>query len=322
MGFIASNAQPYQPALVTGLPELDGEGESSQTPRAPIALVYGPRKSGTTLMLNLLDGAPDLAVHPEELKLSKLFGTFWRVDNASATFADIAHHNYDFAGENAAAYKDALQGADFDSLREAIERDLQVFSELVHKSPRPTKLFVVKEVGGTSRHIVTLFRHLFVDGKVVSVMRRPEMVVRAIVMDRRRKGIRISAKGLVVETVDAMLNLRDQVALAAGSGICSLKYEELVSDVERNMRRLASFLGVLYSEVMTRPTVLGRDAVVRTSSRDTNKVFRSDRSWYQDLTPREIFFVFGTAIAFRAYSKLRGRPIPRYEKIPSSSFSP
>jgi hypothetical protein len=32
-------------------------------------LIYGPRKAGTTLFQNLLDGTDDLAVYPVELKL-------------------------------------------------------------------------------------------------------------------------------------------------------------------------------------------------------------------------------------------------------------
>ena len=271
-------------------------------------------------MLNLLDGGPGITAHPEEFKLTSLFGTFFSAGTASGTSANAAHDNYAFALENAEAYRNRLQDGDFGNLGEAIEHDLRIFSDLVYKSPQPTKLFVVKDVGRTSRHVLTLFRHLFLNSKIVSVMRNPRMVTRPIVMDRRRRGVRIGVRRLIVETLDPMLNLRDQVDLATGSNIHSIKYEEPVSDVARTMEHLAEFLGISFSEIMTRPTVLGEESVVRTSSQDTAKVFASSKKWYQDITLHEIAVIFLASLTFRTCSNLRRRPIPRHEEVSGSRF--
>ena len=40
-------------------------------------LVYGPRKGGTTLLQNLLDGGDHLFVYPDELKLKFLVSHDW-----------------------------------------------------------------------------------------------------------------------------------------------------------------------------------------------------------------------------------------------------
>jgi hypothetical protein len=41
-------------------------------------LVYGARKSGTTMLANLLDGGDKLLVYPSEMKLKLLLGHLWK----------------------------------------------------------------------------------------------------------------------------------------------------------------------------------------------------------------------------------------------------
>jgi hypothetical protein len=67
------------------------------------------------------------------------------------------------------------------------------------------------------------------------------------------------------------------------------------------MRRVATFLGIPFEEILTRPTLFGDPIVVRTASRQEKAVFRSDENWDDGLTSRERRIVSAT-------TKLTGLP--------------
>ncbi|MEF8848944.1 MAG: hypothetical protein V5A68_07410, partial [Candidatus Thermoplasmatota archaeon] len=54
-------------------------------------LIYGPRKAGTTLLDNLLDGNSELFVHPRELKIKHFINSIWPAQpNATENFVKMS----------------------------------------------------------------------------------------------------------------------------------------------------------------------------------------------------------------------------------------
>jgi hypothetical protein len=75
--------------------------------------------------------------------------------------------------------------------------------------------------------------------------------------------------------------------LSGNPDVHILRYEDLVTDTAGVMKKVAAFLGVPFEDILTRPTLLGDEVVVRTSSRVEKSVFVSDAHWSDDLTTRE-----------------------------------
>jgi len=252
-------------------------------------LIYGPRKAGTTLYQNLLDGTPGLAAYPVEMKLK--FFVRQPLDApipvkdylASSKLKDLTHEGFSQSRYLACWQDVANQSL---PLKALIARDLTALAKARPEMAAASR-WSAKEVGGDTRRIVARWRKMFPQGKVLFIVRDPLMVTRAVLGDRRRKERRLSVWNIARETFDPMRVASAQLALADAPDVMTIAYEDLVRDTETVMRAVARFTGLAFTPAMLKPTLLGEATVVRTASQRTESVFQSEASWSDGLTLRE-----------------------------------
>ncbi|MCB1377026.1 MAG: sulfotransferase [Alphaproteobacteria bacterium] len=297
-------------------------------------LIYGPRKGGTTLFQNLLDGGDDLFVYPAELKLKFLAHTpelspteyfsqsklpannpaamprtaadgTWDPD---AYFRHTREYNVSAEAFDRAGYEAAWK-ADAET-RQPVARlirldAIRVFenSRFRHASPR---MWCAKEVGGHSGRVLDLWKKIFPQGRLLLITRDPLMVVRSVLHDRRRVNQRPSIWNIIKQTYDPMAVNATVARLATNKDVHVLSYEDLVATPEATMRKVADFLGIAFTAKLTQPTLLGEQVVVRTSSRVEKNIFISDATWTDGLTLREKLVVGAVHALLRFWPGLRG----------------
>jgi hypothetical protein len=249
-------------------------------------LVYGPRKAGTTLFQNLLDGTEALAVYPVELKLKYFVknqpeGRLVDSYRARSRMAEIKSPRFSIEKYHA-MWRDSGDG----SLGELIRRDMASVIAASDFCSEP-RLWAAKEVGGRTDAILKQWRHLFPEGRVLFILRDPLMVTRAVLNDRRRKERELSVWQIARETIDPLRVVATAARHLDDPRTFAIAYEDLVSDPPRTMKRVADFLGIPFDEILTRPTLFGEPVVVRTASRAEQGVFRSGERWDDGLAARE-----------------------------------
>jgi hypothetical protein len=172
-------------------------------------------------------------------------------------------------------------------MAEFIRYDAAAVFASCNNVPAGVEMWCAKEVGGPTRQILATWRAMFPGGKALFITRDPLMVTRAVLNDRRRKGIRLSLLQIAYQTYDAMRVVTAQSRLLADTGLYMIAYEDLVADTAGVMAGVASFLGVSNTPGFEVPTLFSEPVVVRTSSRQTTAIFRQATSWKDGLTKRE-----------------------------------
>ncbi|MBL8894540.1 MAG: sulfotransferase [Rhizobiales bacterium] len=275
-------------------------------------LIYGPRKAGTTLFQNLLDGTDALAVYPAELKLKYFVknrpdGRLVDAYRARSRVGEIRSPHFSIEKYQALWHDDGDA-----NLGELIRRDMANVLASSDRRSEP-KLWAAKEVGGRTATILAEWRRLFPQGRVLFILRDPLMVTRAVLNDRRRKERDLSIWQIARETIDPLRIVATAARHLDDPGAFAIAYEDLVADTPGTMKRVADFLGIPFDEILSHPTLFGEPIVVRTASRAEKDVFRSDEEWDDGLTRRERRIVSGTTqLAGLAglrvdYSELRKR---------------
>jgi hypothetical protein len=263
-------------------------------------LVYGPRKAGTTLLHNLLDGGDEILVYPAELKL-KSFGRQSHERNDLANYCAKSR-----IPQVKSTYLSCEQYLDLWSKAGPYPKNL---AELVRydawfvhqcssgKSPVRPRMWCAKEVGGNTKRIVTLWRELFPRARFIFIVRDPFMVTRAVLNDRRRKGVRLSVWEIIHQTLDPLRVLKAQAELMCSPDIYAVAYEDLVENTAGTMSLIAANLGIQDDPALHHPSIFGEAVVVRTSSMVTKHVFGGISDWREGLTRREKLFVSLAAAA-------------------------
>jgi Sulfotransferase family len=309
-------------------------------------LVYGPRKAGTTLLQSLLDGGPALLMLPDELKLKYMArpgwpwgkpAARWFIERGRSFFPDLFRIGPDghtvlvdesssFAGLSREQLEEILDPDKYASGLETLLRenrsdaaglmcgDVRAFVGAL-KGGLGTKLqWGSKEVGGVPDRVTALFKRCFPEGRIVYLVRQPEFIVRSIILNRRRKGKRMSLRGLLHECRDAqnVVNFGYEHALQDGLVV---SYETLTEDPAGVINRVCEKLGLPMDPIHAVPTTLGRPVVVVTSSRQTTQVFRQETDWRKDLTAREVFAIQLFRWVGPLHYRLRGRRVVRYDDL-------
>ncbi len=195
-----------------------------------------------------------------------------------------------------AAAMSRLLEAPVSTYRAALEHDVTAFVAARRGEVRPQR-WGAKEVGTPVESVVATFFEAFPDGYLVHVARDPRMVVRSIIRDRRRRGISLPVRQILLECMQARHMQKFSRLLRDAERVLVVAYEDLVADVEAETHRIADFVGLPWSESWTRPSVCGRESVVVTASQATRGVFQDDATWKDGLSLREIAIVGG---AFQA----------------------
>lgn len=255
-------------------------------------LVYGPRKGGTTLFQNLLDGTPEMLVYPAELKLKFFARDGSKMDDIATYYeksriATVKSPNFDTDAYEA-RWAAALREGKLSSFAEFIRFDaLAVQQSIGGGASSQPALWAAKEVGGPTDAILANWKRIFPKGKALFIVRNPLMVTRAVLNDRRRKNVRLSIREIIHQALDPLAVVTAQAKYLADPYVHVLAYEDLVADTAGEMKKIADFLGIAYSPVLNTPTIFGEPQVVRTSSRKTTEVFAPVETWNEGLTRRE-----------------------------------
>lgn len=305
-------------------------------------LVYGARKSGTTLVQSMLDGGASLPMVPGELKLKYIVKKRW-IKSRSRSLAQW----YPKAGrsifpltpeagkepepiggltreqlapfldlEKYAAGLDAIAVQDDLTLAEILREDASAFLGALKADVRSAKFWGSKEVGGQTVEILRLFRECFPDGMLVLVLREPVYTVRSILLNRLRRGNHPGGmRSIIHEFVDAQRVLNEAHREASEGNAVIVTYEKLTADPAGESKLLCERLGIPFEEIFSRPTTLGQEMVVDTSSRQTTKVFRQVADWREGLTRKQVFTLNLCRILGPVAYRLRGKRMVPYAEM-------
>lgn len=271
-------------------------------------LIYGPRKGGTTLFQNLLDGGDHLFVYPTELKLK------WHLRDGGKSSRDrflsrslvpetsSPHLSQDRYRE---CWASAQRAQKIQGLEQLLRYEALAVFRACMRPPSDVRMWGAKEVGGPTSEIVDAWREMFPKGKVLLILRDPRMVTRAVLTDRRRKRQRLSLRQIFYEALDPVRVLAAQARLIEDEDVLAVTYDDLVSNTPDVMRRVAEFLGIPFHERFLSPTVFAESVVVRTASRRTTAIFRSQASWTSGLSLRERAVIAAVGLAAPLLSRYR-----------------
>jgi hypothetical protein len=252
-------------------------------------LVYGPRKGGTTLLHNLLDGGDEMLVYPAELKLKSFARQPHRRNDPAHYRAKSRIPQVKSSHLSCDQYLDLWSklGNFSGDLAKLIRCDAWFVHQSCNKAPIHPRMWCAKEVGGDTKRIVTLWRKLFPKARFIFIVRHPLMVTRAVLNDRRRKRVRLTIWGIMRETFDPIRVVRAQQELLSSPDIYAVAYEDLVENTAGVMGRIAPMIGIENNPVFRYPSVFGEAVVVRTSSKAAKHVFAGCSDWREGLTRRE-----------------------------------
>jgi hypothetical protein len=277
--------------------------ELAQLAEQPV-FVLGYYKSGTTLLLNLLDGHPELLALPGE---SRHF-TSGAPSNLRALHAHWIRNTitpygipprwllgmpndegdpYDDFGRCLAAF---ARGRGESDLLAAVAQALAV-------ATRSTARLWVEKTPTTEFHIDAILA-AYPAARFVHIVRDPKATIDSIG--------RYDSDMPIVDPLTGAAELARsfRVALAEperlGDRYTVISYEELVSDTAATMEHIASRLGIAFDTVLLRPTVLGLPATanagrserrvsgtVHTFSLRSSALSRPNRAVVEALTGRE-----------------------------------
>ena len=287
-------------------------------------LIYGPRKGGTTLLQNLLDGGGEVFVYPTELKLKVLIREVMAVDNARQRYnaLSVARKSAfpNFNTEQYVLSMDSPGPLGDRTLAHLLCDDVAKAWAAQHRPiPERPCMWAIKEVGGDARAIVAAWRNLNFYNRVILILRDPRMVTRSVITERRRRKVRLGAWDLFQQVLESTRNLYHQFDMVGQPGICAITYEDLVANPGKMMTQVAEFLGVEYSPAFQSPSIFGTPVVTSTASVQSESVFFVARNWHDDLTFFERLAVWGSyralCVASRLVRRRKGRSTPDYAAI-------
>jgi hypothetical protein len=246
-------------------------------PHSPLAFVCGHRKSGTTLLANLLDGHPQLAVYPVDLALLYAYfpdfirkhkdPTERRARLERVLFADLRQRldpallNVDVM---ARGFFDGLSDPDLANVDILIGRLMAAFQFVTGRAIEATRFGVFKE---TSIEIYAAeMLAWFPDARFVHLVRDPRDNFAALatgvdgyyshmgedhnrtlasLLNRARTGFRMARCNRAQFGEDRYLILR---------------FEDIATDPGASMQTVADFLGIEFTPSLLRPSTLGQPA--------------------------------------------------------------
>jgi hypothetical protein len=285
-------------------------------------LIYGARKSGTTLLQRLIDGG-EIYVYPTELKVKMFASGAWK---NKEQLIDMYRSINKLKNESHPGFDNKKYLGLFDrkvdtiqSLRELIELDL---SSAIECSPRPEyeyRGWVVKEVGGKVNQVISDWKKMFPDSKIIMIVRDPLFISSSVFRKSRRNARKLSWHMVYKQAADPWRVFIKQSKYAHRGDILIISYEQLVSDTSVVMHKVCEFLSIKYSDIFLKPTMFGEETVVRTSSKEVTSVFQTKSKFWEGLSLREtVIIICTTAIYTLIYRVFRRSP--GYGKFSKSIF--
>lgn len=230
-------------------------------------LLCGHPKSGTSLVLSLLDGHPDVVVIPEETKYFRAIHGRSGLRSAEALLSQTR------IGRLGRARSEALaQGRDYGHVDgERFERELAALlsseREACELLPSVALAWAAAAGRGPGRfwvektplheHSLDTALELWPNLAAIYVVRDARDVHASFLAKRRERDRRLSvvtSAGRIRRSLAAWRRF----ARRHPDRCWTVHYEDLVADPESQTRGIASFLGIEWSEVLLRPLLAGQ----------------------------------------------------------------
>ncbi len=259
--------------------------------------VIGPVKSGTTLMISLMDSHPELSLFPLEVK----FFTHWveRLSSRGCAYKDLNHF---FLKQSKIRFMNAEKSQEMDIMNSGRINfagfDFPLFVRLMEEKSgipansesRGPELFrrylndlhkalnstiseekggwIVSKEGNHGAKHITQITSLFPRTKFVVLCRDPRDIYSSFKAIARRKmeGVNspsfksvVSPCRYIHENKDKNISAYEDLFVEFGGDgdFLFVRYESLVNNVRKEMTRVADFLNIQFDEILTRPTNLG-----------------------------------------------------------------
>jgi len=212
--------------------------------------VVGVGRSGTTLMLGLLDNHPELLVLPAESKAR----SWYREPDPVATFYEMSSYGKAFPETEEAKreferrLRERLTGPV--ELREAL---LTIVEAVAWAHPAPGARAWVEKTPKHLRNTSELFREFGPETRVICMIRDPRSVYASRAKRWHKGGWRDVRSFARRWSIDDQLTARFE----RDPGFMVVRYEDLLRDPEPAMKRVAEHLGIAFVPELLVPSRLG-----------------------------------------------------------------
>lgn len=261
-----------------------------------VVLVYGARKSGTTLTQRLLDGS-ELFTHPSETKI-KGWGALKKKIDAGIEIPNDTLRWYFQRGSNNKQNPAELQElrdsfGGLKTLRDYIVLDLDLCLKYnKHEAGWRNSGAIIKEVGGQPGKVIQAFLDSFDNGLVVLVLRDPRYTSSAVFRQRRSVGRKLSVRETLKEAKEPFVITRALCQMRNKERTMISFYEKTVEDPAGLSAAFKEF-ACLDRRPEPVPTLNGTNVAVRTASikGDAHRVIARKGPWYSGLGFLEIALI-------------------------------
>jgi hypothetical protein len=270
--------------------------------------IAGQAKSGTTLLVALLDGHPELLVFPQETAYFATVLTKYGASGRRAQFDYLTQQSFakilfggkarwgkhDYKNFPQQKFLETFERASFDPAN--ADRDLLVLMIESYAAVLGIPLDRIKrwvEKTPANRNYIRSILARFPQAKLLVTMRDPRAILAAqIALEKTRKTKRFSAYYVIAHwLVAAKLARRIRDGEITG---CIVPFEELVRDPAAVMQNVCSYLEIAFDpEIVLKPTKVGQlwsgnsAAAVNFSAISAEPATR----WERELSPDEIGWV-------------------------------
>ena len=273
-------------------------------------LVYGARKSGTTLTQRLLD-SKFIFCHPNETKI-KLWTPAVKMDSQAQLRLFYQASCFEFYGINGNNYwKNVARNCRKPrTLKEYIMAHVELFRHSSSELPEEIKLsksFIIKEVGGSANYVINSFKKAFPEGYVIIVLRSPLCIASSVYRYFRKEKKTLTLKRKIYEARDPWRITKELLELdRSGISVSMFDYNSICFNPSRFLEEFKAITD-FSQPIPPEPTHNGIAHQTRTASRKTQSgVFLPNRNAYQDLSLDEkiIIFIFA-ALNFLVYLRYK-----------------
>jgi hypothetical protein len=262
-----------------------------------VVLVYGARKSGTTLLQRLLDGGGLFSL-PSETKI-KAFARLQHLIEKGADLSAIAHRGttalrwfFPFEATEESRLEDdeyyryiSANLPSVSCLRAYVSLQVESMLSNVHEESMLKDYksgFIIKEVGG--KKVMSHFLSAFPEGKVVAIVRNPLYTASAVFRQRKKSARqRLCARQVFSQAQRPWRVTREIIDEKINERILVVSYENIVHKTRDTVRFVSEFLALprLPEPV---PTMNEKKTIVRTASRVDTNVFARGEKWHVGLS--------------------------------------
>ena len=275
--------------------------------------ILGAHKSGTSLLRSLLDGHPDLFVVPFESHFFENY-SYWidnpiRSNKPKELSADELEQAFSkaisFYNNKSNKYGDVILGRRIDThrfgkyfqirsednIRKIFEQYYKaIYYSLYHQELSSELRLVEKSV--ENLEIVPELNALYSQARFVHIIRNPYANLVSLRNFRVKSGGSYPLLSKITRAIYNSLYFAYKNNLAYDNLIV-VRYEDLVTDPQAEMKKISKFLGLEYKESLLAPTSLGKpwggNSVNDSSFRKVSRN-RTD-SWKKEISRLEIKFV-------------------------------